>query len=156
MGVGTSVTVLRTLRGVGACLLGAFVLWQVVERAVPPAGPTIVHVMEEDVDIFIDKAVYRVKGAQRGPIVTMLRRGRHTLRMSRRGEVLYEQPFEIGRNDDGIVLTAWDKGRTAQARKPPELAILPGESQRRRAPHAMSGVPVAPFEAASRGSIDQN
>jgi hypothetical protein len=122
------------------CLLGVFVLWQIVEHAVPPSGSTVVHVTERDVDIFIDGTPYHVRGYRGAPIVTTLRPGRHTLRMSRKGRVLYDEPFEIGRRDDGIVLTAWDKTRPVDPGPPVTTVSLQHTDSKKQRHRSIAGL----------------
>ena len=104
------------VRAAGALLLAGIILWQVTLRSVPATGETVIHVTVVGVDVFLDDSHYRVDGQVDSPIVRELAPGWHTLRMMKDGEVLYDQPFEIVRGEDGPVLTAWNKLRPE---KPP-------------------------------------
>jgi hypothetical protein len=100
---------------VGALMLGSAVCWQVVEHADSRDCEAVVHVTEAEVDVMIDGSEYRVEAWRPSPIVCELRPGRHTLRMTRGGRVLYEEAFTLGPGDD-IVLTAWDELHSKRSR----------------------------------------
>jgi hypothetical protein len=102
----------------GAIVLGTAILWQIVEHSGPPRCQVVVHVTEDDVDVEVDGWDYRVKSTMASPIVLDLRPGRHTLRMSRRGRLLYEESFTLRPGRD-VVLTAWDEGNRQTATPSP-------------------------------------
>ena len=109
---------------VGALILGAVVLWQVVEHVGPTKGGAIVHVSTTPADVTIDDAVYHVDSLEQTPIVCELRAGRHKVRMLLEGQVVYEEEFTIVAGEE-FVFAAWDQyddGRSpARARE-----ITPG------------------------------
>jgi hypothetical protein len=100
-----------TSRHVAALALGGAILWQVAERAVPRECEAVVHVTEAGVDVAIDDSTYRFEAWRGTPIVCALRPGRHTVCMSRDGQVLYEEVFTL-RPGENVILTAWDRGRS--------------------------------------------
>jgi hypothetical protein len=102
-------------RLVGASTLAAGVFWQVAEHAGRRECVAYVHVMEPRVDVTIDDEAYRIEGFESAPIVSQLRPGRHTLKMSRRGQILYKEEFSL-RAGEEIVLTAWQKERAERTR----------------------------------------
>jgi hypothetical protein len=60
-----------------------------------------------EVDVSVDDESYRVKSLWESPVVCELRPGRHTVRMIRYGQVLYEEEFTLAAGEERI-LTAWD------------------------------------------------
>ncbi len=110
-------------RCVGALALAAAILWQVAENSGPEGCRAVVHVTEQGVDVKIDDSAHRVETWRDSPVVLGLRPGRHTLRMSRRGRVLYEEVFTLRRGDD-VVLTAWDATRRRGVRPRPDPSAM--------------------------------
>ena len=100
------------LKGTAAMALGCAILWQVAEHSGPELGIAYVHVTAPMVDVMIDDATYHVESVWEAPIVRGLRAGKHTLRMSRNGERLYEQEFTVGPGEE-VVLTAWERSKVA-------------------------------------------
>jgi hypothetical protein len=92
---------------VGALLLGGTVLWQVAVHAGASHGWAIVHVSSVHVDVTVDHAAYRVEDLKQSPIVCELGPGHHTVRMSRRGKVLFEEAFTVVAGEETI-LAAWE------------------------------------------------
>src|SRR5271166_4783958 len=92
--------------------LGCAVLWQVAEHSGPSDGIAYVHVTAPMVDVMLDDATYQITSIRETPIVQGLRRGKHTLRMSRNGKALFEQEFTVGPGEE-VVLTAWERSNPA-------------------------------------------
>lgn len=106
------------IKHVGVFAFGGAVLWQVAGHAVPHEGcEAIVHVTEVGVEVSIDGRPYRIETWRDSPFVCELRPGRHALRMSRCGHVLYEEAFSL-RPGEEIVLTARDEARSKKVRPP--------------------------------------
>jgi hypothetical protein len=97
-------------KGLGACVLSGWVLWQIAEHAGPQTCEVIVHVTEYPTVVTIDGRSYPVRTWRDSPIVCELRRGRHELRMWRGDRLVYQEAFQV-RPGDNIILTAWDPGR---------------------------------------------
>jgi hypothetical protein len=97
----------------GAAWLGLAggILWQVALHSGTPNGIAYIHVPTPSVDITVDDAKYHVETLWDSPIVCELRPGNHVLRMSRSGELLFEQEFSLDRGKE-IVLTAWEEHRS--------------------------------------------
>ena len=98
------------LKGAAALAFGCAILWQVAEHSGPESGIAYVHVTAPMVDVMVDDATYHIDSVWDPPIVRALRAGKHTLRMSRDGERLYEQEFTIGPGEE-VVLTAWERSK---------------------------------------------
>jgi hypothetical protein len=129
-GEGMIVRVVFVVTGrVCALLLGGVFLWQVAEQADPRGCEAVVHVTEADVDVWVDRSLFRVEGWNGSPIVCEIRPGRHLLRMFRHGRLLYEESFTLGRGE-GIVLTAWDttRPRVAPGNAPGTAALASARS----------------------------
>ncbi|HZW30090.1 MAG TPA: hypothetical protein VFF52_05240 [Isosphaeraceae bacterium] len=92
---------------VGALLVGAVILWQVAEHSGTTKGQAIVHVSAPKVEVMVDDARYWVETLWETPIVCDLRPGRHTVRMSQSGRVVYEEAFTIAAGQE-VILAAWD------------------------------------------------
>src|SRR5436309_15188221 len=86
-------------RRIGVLAFGAAFLWQVAGRSGPPGCVAVVHVTEAGVDVSVDDWECRVECRRYAPIVRALRPGRHTLRMSRGGRVLYEENLIVRAGD---------------------------------------------------------
>jgi hypothetical protein len=92
--------------GILTAVLGGVFLWRLAEHAGPP-GEVVVHVIPPGVvDVALDGRVTRVDSRD-SPVVAHLRLGRHTLRMSRDGKLLYEEVFWV-RPGSSTILAAWD------------------------------------------------
>jgi hypothetical protein len=98
---------LALARRVGALLLGAVILWQVALHTGARKGQAVVHVSLPEVEVTVDDARYWVETLWDTPIVCDLRPGRHTVRMSRNGRIVYEETFTIAAGQE-VILTAWD------------------------------------------------
>ena len=92
---------------VGALLLGAVILWEVSVHCGATQGRAIVHVSTPKVEVAVDGARYRIETLWDTPIVCDLRPGRHTVRMFRSGQVVYQEEFTIAAGQE-LILTAWD------------------------------------------------
>jgi hypothetical protein len=118
---------------VGALILGAVILWQVVEHIGPTNRQALVHVTTIHVDVTVDDAMYRIESLEQTPIVCELRPGRHKVRMVREGQVLYEEEFAIAAGEE-LILTAWnpyDDGRSPmRSREIPPGHRLPLDPRR--------------------------
>jgi hypothetical protein len=112
---------------VGALILGAVVLWQVVEHAGTTNGGAIVHVSTTPADVTIDDAAYHVDSLEQTPIVCELRAGRHKVRMLREGRVVYEEEFTIVAGQE-LVLAAWDQ--YVDGRSPARAGEIPPGQRR--------------------------
>jgi hypothetical protein len=108
--------VTTTIKLLGAWTLAAGVFWQVAEHAGNRDCVAYVHVTEPRVDVTIDDQTYQIEAWQAVPIVSELRAGRHTLKMTRRGQILYEETFDL-RPGQEVVLTAWEKTRAEPKRE---------------------------------------
>src|SRR5262245_32330595 len=122
-------TVLPALvKGVGALALSGAVLGYVAHEAGPRECRAVIHVTEADVDVWVDGVVYRIDSWREAPIPCPLRPGRHSLRMFRGGQTLYEETFILRRGDD-VVLTAWDAAarrlRTVEGKEARESVVRP-------------------------------
>jgi hypothetical protein len=127
-------------RRIGGFLLGGVILWQVAERAGPSQGRAIVHIAVAHVDLIVDQDIYRVDDLSQTPIVCELRPGRHTARLSRDGEVFYQEEFLVAAGQESIVST-WDPVESARRERVRVLSGAPGLPRRS---------PGAPREPVSR------
>ena len=98
---------LAASKAVGAVVLGGAILWEVALHCGPLQGTVYVHVSGGDCDVAVDDATYHVKTLWETPIVCELEPGRHIVRMSRDGRVVFEQEFSIDAGEE-IVLSAWE------------------------------------------------
>jgi hypothetical protein len=94
-------------KGLGACVLSGWLLWQIAERAGPQTSEVVVHVTASPVVVTIDCRLYRVVTWRDSPVVCELRAGRHELRMWRGDRLVYQETFRVRPHED-VVLTAWD------------------------------------------------
>jgi hypothetical protein len=99
--------ILAIAKGIGALGLGSVILWQVAIRSGCQNCVAYVHVSTPNVEVMVDDMEYHVETLWETPLVCELRPGRHVLRMSRSGRVLYEEEFTLGKEEE-IVLTAWE------------------------------------------------
>jgi len=117
-------TILSAMTGLakfaGAVVVGIAVCWEAVDQAGPEYSEVVIHVNECDVHISVDDLDFRVDSVADWPVVCNVRPGRHLLRMTRSGEILYEEDFAIRRGEDKI-LTACRPRPTAM----PELDQAP-------------------------------
>ena len=88
---------------VGSFLLGGVVLWQVAEHTGPSHGQAIIHITNKHVDVMIDRDAYRIDDLSESPIVSELRPGHHTVRMSRDGKDLYQEDFVVAAGEDTVL-----------------------------------------------------
>jgi hypothetical protein len=88
--------------------LGGAILWQVALHSGPLNGIAYIHIPKPNVEITVDDAKYRIETLWDSPLVCELRPGTHVLRMSRSGQVVFEQEFSLDRGKE-IVLTAWEE-----------------------------------------------
>jgi hypothetical protein len=100
--------VLATITGLGRLCLAGMILWQISLHGSSQHCVAYVHVSMPNVDVTVDGVEYHVASLWESPIVCDLRPGRHTLRMYRSGQVLFEEPFTL-RSDEQVVLVAWDQ-----------------------------------------------
>jgi hypothetical protein len=98
---------LAAFKTVSAVVVGGAILWEVVLHCGPPSGTVYVHVAHGYGDLTVDDATYHVKTLWETPIVRNVQPGRHIVRMSLDGRLVFEQEFSIGAGEE-IVLTAWD------------------------------------------------
>jgi hypothetical protein len=123
-------------------LLAGGILWRVAEHSGQHSGQSpleqgiaYVHVTAGDVVVTVDGLEYHVTSAWDGPIVCELRPGKHMLRMSRNGELLYEEEFSVAVGKD-VVLTAWERlPKDAVAAESPEHLNLANEPQQQDSAH---------------------
>jgi hypothetical protein len=123
-------------------LLAGGILWGVAEHSGQHSGQSsleqgiaYVHVAASDVDVIVDGLEYHVTSAWDGPIVCELRPGKHMLRMSRDGEVLYVEEFSVAVGKD-VVLTAWERlPKDAVAAESPEQLSPASEPQQPDSAH---------------------
>jgi hypothetical protein len=94
-------------KGLGACVLSGWLLWQVVERSGPQVSAVVVHVTASPAVVMIDGRSYQVATWRDSPIVCQLRRGWHELRMWRGERLVYREKFRVRPGEDAV-LTAWD------------------------------------------------
>jgi len=92
---------------VGATVLGGAILWEVALHCGPPQGTVYVHVAGGYGDVTVDDASYHVRTMWETPIVRELQPGRHVVRMSRDGRLVFEQEFSINPGEE-IVLSVWE------------------------------------------------
>jgi hypothetical protein len=104
-------------KGIGALGLGGAILWQVVIHIGPQHGIAYVHVSTRNVDVMIDDEKYHIETLWESPITLEQSPGAHVLRMSRRGQLLYEENFSLGVGQD-IVLIAWERASEAAEHNP--------------------------------------
>jgi hypothetical protein len=104
-----------TLKTIAVLSLGGTILWQVGAHSGPPNGTAYVHVTTPQVDVTVDDEAYHVETLEDSPLVCELRPGKHRLRMTRKGQTLYEEKF-ILRPGEELVLTAWDRPEDAEAK----------------------------------------
>src|SRR5262249_1539983 len=93
-------------KGLGGCILGGWLLWQIAVHAGPQTGEGIVHVTEYPVVVMIGGRSYSVSTWRGSPVVCELGMGWHELRMWRGDRLVYQEAFQVRPGED-IVLTAW-------------------------------------------------
>jgi hypothetical protein len=94
-------------KGLGACVLSGWLLWQIAEHAGPQTSEVVVHVTESPVVVTIDGRSYPVATWRDSPVVCELCMGWHELRMWRGDRLVYQETFRV-RPRENVVLTAWD------------------------------------------------
>jgi hypothetical protein len=95
------------VKGLGACVLSGWLLWQIAERAGPQTSEVVVHVTEFPVVVTIDGRPYPVATWRDSPVDCELHIGPHELQMWRGDRLVYCESFRV-RPGEGVVLTAWD------------------------------------------------
>lgn len=109
----------KACQWVAGGLVGVATTWWVVEHLGGPTGTATVHVCEPDVDVVVGDRTYRVEDTRTSPLVCELPAGRHELRMSRGGRVLYREVFTLGGGEQ-VVLTTWvPRSAPSPAQRPP-------------------------------------
>jgi hypothetical protein len=103
MGMMIQTAVYTLGKRVGSFLLGGIVLWQVAEHTGATRGQAVIHVANRHVDVTIDHEAYRIEDLSESPIVRELRPGRHTVRMSRDGQELYQEEFVVVAGEDVVL-----------------------------------------------------
>jgi hypothetical protein len=106
---------LAGLKGMGALLLGGTLLWRISQCCGTQQCEVVVHVMEDQVDVWIDESSYYVENVWDTPIVCKLAPGNHRLRLFRGERILNEQEFILEPGQDAI-LSAFDEQRLKRAR----------------------------------------
>jgi len=81
-------------------------LWIVSVKPAARDATAIVHVCNSEVDVRVDDHFVHIEERIFEPLVFALSPGTHDLSMSRSGELLYHEKFEI-RSGEEQVLTAW-------------------------------------------------
>jgi hypothetical protein len=95
-------------KAAGAIILGGAIIWEVALHCGPPRGTVYVHVAGGVGDVTIDESTYHVRTLWESPIVRELQPGRHSVRMSRDGQCVFEEDISINPGEE-IMLTAWDR-----------------------------------------------
>jgi hypothetical protein len=88
-----SVLVARLAKIGGGGLLSCVILGWIVGQVGPPHGEAVVHITEPNVEVTIGGNVYHIESRRYDPIVCRLPIGRHSLIMSRDGNVLHKESF---------------------------------------------------------------
>lgn len=112
----------RILRLTAGLFLGLGFLYWVVERGGMENVEVVIQVEESDVEVSVDRKIYRIVGQRDHPILCDLAPGRHELVMRRGAEVLFVDSFVV-RPGANVVRSAYDPRRMA----PPPSA--PGEAR---------------------------
>jgi hypothetical protein len=118
-----------SLKGIASLALGGAILGMVARSCGPREGVAYIHVATTGVDVVVDEHAYRVESLVETPIVCTLPPGRHVVRMSRAGAVLYEEDFvlEPGRE---LVLCAYDRTDVPRPRVGPDSGIAAAANRR--------------------------
>jgi hypothetical protein len=114
-----------TVKGIAGLALGAAILWHVAQHSGPQKGTAYVHVSATDIDVMVDDATYHVASFDDTPIVCELDPGKHTLRMSRKEQMLYEEEFTVPIGGH-VVLAAHEPADRASLA--PASSVVPAES----------------------------
>jgi hypothetical protein len=88
-------------------LTGLAVLPWVAAHVASGEGSVLVHVTEPDVQVSIAGRTFEIEGMCYVPLECTLPPGRYRLEMTREGDLLYHEEFQI-RSDEQVILTAWN------------------------------------------------
>lgn len=91
---------------VGGLLIGGAALWWVAGHAGHQTATVVVHVAEPDVEVALGGRTFRINRQDGEPLVLELPAGPHRLTMSRGGDLLYDEAFDLQRGE-WRTLTAW-------------------------------------------------
>jgi hypothetical protein len=105
--------ILTAIKGIGALALGGVVLWPIAQHCGAQKGLAYVHVPTIYVEVSIDDQMYPINALPGTPIVCELYPGRHTLRMARDEQIVFEEDFVLDPGKE-IVLVAWDRVHESQ------------------------------------------
>jgi hypothetical protein len=94
-----------TVKGIAGLALAATILWQVVQHSGPQKGTACVHVLATDVDVMVDDQTFHVASFDDNPLVCKLDPGKHSLRMSRGEQILYEEEFTVPIGGEVVLAT---------------------------------------------------
>jgi hypothetical protein len=100
----------RVLKQLVLAILGLGILAWAAAHAGPTHGEVVVHVTEPDVDVVFGGHTFHIEERRFAPIVCELPPGWHDLIVTRHGQVLDRQSFEVHAGAS-LVLTAWDPNR---------------------------------------------
>jgi hypothetical protein len=118
---------LMAVKGIAGLALAAAILWQVVQHSGPRKGTAYVHASATDVDVMVDDVTYHIASFDDIPIVCELDPGKHTLRMTRNEQILYEEEFTVPIGGEVVVAA---HGHADSASLAPASSVDP-ESRRR-------------------------
>jgi hypothetical protein len=124
----------RPIKWLAGGLLSLAILASIAQRSGPASSEVVVHVIEPDVEVTVGDRTYRIEGRRYDPIVRDLPPGSYPLIMRRGNRVLFDESFEV-RRDESMVLTAWDPNRLPSAPGPPST-----HAAKRRGRPARSGL----------------
>lgn len=130
-------------------LLGVGTTWWVVEHLGGPGGSVVVHLCEPDVDLVVGHHTCRIGSLPADPLVCDLPAGRHELRVSRGGEVLYREAFDLGRGEQ-IVLSAWVPPSATSPRPRHHRGRLPASASSTASTIAAGSTPSRPAMSHAR------
>jgi hypothetical protein len=95
------------LKRLGAICLALVILWHVSHRAAPPRrGKAIVHVLESNVSVIVDRLEFLVPSLSRSPIVCELDAGLHLAQVWRNGVLLAEERFVVEPGGEVVISPA--------------------------------------------------
>jgi hypothetical protein len=83
------------MKRLGAVCLGLVILWHVSHPAAPRRGKAIVHVLESNVSVIIDRLEFLVPSLSRSPVICELDAGLHLAQVWRDGVLLGEERFLV-------------------------------------------------------------
>jgi hypothetical protein len=96
--------IFKSAKAMAAIALAGVIFWQVATNCGPQEGIAYVHVLAFDVHVIVDDLTYYLETPWQSPLVCVLRPGRHSLQMSRHGQVLYQEEFTVARGEPTFVL----------------------------------------------------